>query len=111
MDGQAVYNTAVEVIPDALIQVIHNAGFKVSDINHVIPHQPSIRILQESARRVGIPFEKFHTNMDKYANTSSATIPLLLDEVNRKGLIKPGDLVAFVAVGAGWVWGASVVRW
>lgn len=111
MDGQAVYNTAVEVIPDALTQVIHNAGFKVSDINHVIPHQPSIRILQESARRVGIPFEKFHTNMDKYANTSSATIPLLLDEVNRKGLIKPGDLVAFVAVGAGWVWGASVVRW
>jgi len=111
MDGQAVFNTAVKVIPDALMQVIGKSGFDVSDVDHVIPHQPSIRILEESAKRIGIPFEKFHTNMDRYANTSSSTIPLLLDEVNRSGSIKPGELVAFVAVGAGWVWGASLVRW
>ncbi len=111
MDGQAVFNTAVKVIPDALMQVIEKSGFKVSDVDHVIPHQPSVRILEESARRIGIPFEKFHTNMDRFANTSSSTIPLLLDEVNRSGLIRPGELVAFVAVGAGWAWGASLLRW
>jgi 3-oxoacyl-[acyl-carrier-protein] synthase-3 len=111
MDGHSVFNTAVKVIPDALLQVIEKSGHSVADVDHVIPHQPSIRILEESARRIGIPFSRFHTNMDRYANTSSSTIPLLLDEVNRGGLLRAGELVAFVAVGAGWTWGASLLRW
>jgi 3-oxoacyl-[acyl-carrier-protein] synthase-3 len=111
MDGHQVFETAVQVIPEALDHVIRKAGFTVAEVDHVIPHQPSIRILQESARRIGIPFSRFHTNMDRYANTSSATIPLLLDEVNSAGLLRPGELVAFVAVGAGWTWGASLLRW
>jgi 3-oxoacyl-[acyl-carrier-protein] synthase-3 len=111
MDGQAVYDTATKVIPDALRYVLNQSGLEPSDIDHVIPHQPSIRILQESARRIGIPFSKFHTNMDRYANTSSATIPLLLSEVNAAGKLERGQLVAFVAVGSGWTWGASVMRW
>ncbi len=111
MNGRLVYDTATKVIPDALNHVLKISGFSPSDIDHVIPHQPSIGILKESAKRVGIPFSKVHTNMDKYANTSSATIPLLLSEVNSAGLISPGELVAFVAVGAGWTWGASLIRW
>lgn len=111
MDGHIVYETAVEVIPQALRSVLSVSGLLPRDVDHVIPHQPSIRILEESARRLDIPFERFHTNMDRYANTSSATIPLLLDEVNRKGLILPGQIVGFVAVGAGWAWGASILRW
>lgn len=111
MNGRLVFDTAVQVIPDALARVLSNSGLEASDVHHVIPHQPSIRILEESARRIGIPFSRFHTNMDRYANTSSATIPLLLDEVNRAGLLGPGELVALVAVGAGWAWGASLLRW
>ncbi len=111
MNGRLVYDTAVQVIPDALKCVLDKAGLHPESVDHVIPHQPSIRILEESARRIGIPFDRFHTNMDRYANTSSATIPLLLDEVNRSGSIRAGQVVAFVAVGAGWVWGASVMRW
>ena len=111
MNGRSVFETAVKVIPEALLHVINSSGVSINDIKHVIPHQPSINILKESAKRIGIPFSKFHTNMDRYANTSSATIPLLLDEVNSKGCIEQGDLVAFVAVGAGWTWGASLLRW
>ena len=111
MNGQLVFDTAVKVIPSALQRVLSLSGLTTEDVNHVIPHQPSIRILEESARRIGIPFSKFHTNMDRYANTSSATIPLLLDEVNRTGQLHPGEIVALVAVGAGWTWGASLLRW
>jgi 3-oxoacyl-[acyl-carrier-protein] synthase III len=111
MDGHLVYETAIQVIPSALRSVLTKSGLQPGDVDHIIPHQPSIRILEESARRIGIPFEKFHTNMDRYANTSSATIPLLLDEVNRSGVIRPGEIVGFVAVGAGWAWGASILRW
>ncbi len=111
MNGHLVFDTAVQVIPDALRRVLANSGLTPDDVQHVIPHQPSIRILEESARRIGIPFSRFHTNMDRYANTSSATIPLLLDEVSRSGLLHPGEIVALVAVGAGWAWGASLLRW
>jgi len=111
MNGRTVYETAVEVIPAALRSVLAEAGLSAEDIDHVVPHQPSIRILEESARRIGIPFSKFGTNMDRYANTSSATIPILLDEMWRSGRIARGDLVALVAVGAGWTWGAALLRW
>lgn len=111
MHGREVYNTATIVIPEALASVLKMADLRVEDIDHVVPHQPSINILKESAKRSGIPFSKFGTNMDKYANTSSATIPLLLDEMVRGNIISKGDLCAFVAVGAGWTWGAALVRW
>jgi 3-oxoacyl-[acyl-carrier-protein] synthase-3 len=111
MNGRKVYDTAVEVIPAALRSVLEESGLTVDDVDHVVPHQPSIRILEESARRTGIPFSKFGTNMDRYANTSSGTIPILLDEMWRSGRIRRGDLVALVAVGAGWTWGAALLRW
>jgi len=111
MNGRTVYNTAVEVIPAALRSVLEESGLTVDDVDHVVPHQPSVRILEESARRIGIPFSKFGINMDRYANTSSGTIPILLDEMWRSGRIKRGDLVALVAVGAGWTWGAALLRW
>lgn len=111
MDGRSVYKTAVEVIPAALQSVLKEAGISTSEIDHVVPHQPSIRILRESADRIGIPFSRFGTNMNNYANTSSGTIPILLDEMWRSGRIRRGDLVALVAVGAGWTWGAALLRW
>jgi len=111
MHGRMVFDTATRVIPSALSEVLDMAGLSFSDIDHVVPHQPSINILRESARISGIPFSKFGTNMDRYANTSSATIPLILDEMVKDGRIRTGDLCAFVAVGAGWTWGAALIRW
>jgi len=83
----------------------------IDDIDLMIPHQPSIRILQKTAEIIGLPFEKVMTNMDKYANTSGATIPILLDEVNKSGKLKRGNIVLFAAVGSGWTYGASIIKW
>ena len=77
----------------------------------MIAHQPSIRILQKTAEIIGLPFEKVMTNMDKYANTSGGTIPILLDEVNKSGKISKGDIILFAAVGSGWTYGASIIKW
>ena len=111
MNGSEVYKTATIVLPKAINQVLADTGLSISDVTMLIPHQPSIKILQKTAELIGLPFEKVMTNMDKYANTSGGTIPILLDEVNRAGRLKPGDLVLFAAVGSGWTYGASILKW
>jgi 3-oxoacyl-[acyl-carrier-protein] synthase-3 len=111
MNGRAVYETGTEVLPKAINQVLKDTGLSINDIDLMIPHQPSIRILEKTAEIIGLPWEKVMTNMDKYANTSGGTIPILLDEVNRSGKLKKGDLVLFAAVGSGWTYGASIIKW
>lgn len=108
MNGKAVYDTGTKVLPGAIQSILEKNQLKNHDIAAVIPHQPSIRILKKTAEILEIPFEKVKTNMDRYANTSGATIPLLFDEVNRSGELKKDDLIVFAAVGSGWAWGASV---
>ena len=111
MNGAAVYETATKVLPQAITQVLTDTGLSVDDIDFLIPHQPSIRILKKTAEILELPWEKVMTNMDKYANTSGGTIPILLDEVNRAGKLKKGDVVLFAAVGSGWTYGASILKW
>jgi len=111
MNGKAVYETGTVVLPEAINQVLADTGLTINDIDLMIPHQPSIKILQKTAEVIGLPFEKMMTNMDKYANTSGGTLPILLDEVNRAGKIRPGNLVLFAAVGSGWTWGAAIIKW
>jgi len=111
MDGKAVYNTAVEVLPIAIKKVLEDTKLSINDIDLMIPHQPSIKILQKTAELIGLPFEKVMTNMDKYANTSGGTIPILLDETNRAGKIKKGSNILFAAVGSGWTYGAAIMKW
>ncbi len=111
MDHKAVYKTASIVLPDALRHTIEDAGLLPFDVDFVVPHQPSIHILRNMARKAGIPFNKVMTSMDKYANTSAGSVPIMLDETAKGGLLKRGDIVALVAVGSGWTWGASVLRW
>jgi 3-oxoacyl-[acyl-carrier-protein] synthase-3 len=111
MNGSDVYKTAVSVLPKAIKEVLDIAGIPVSDIDYIIPHQPSIGILKETAKILGISFDKVLTNMDKYANTSGGTIPILLDEAHRKDLLKKDNIIVFAAVGSGWTWGAIVMRW
>lgn len=111
MNGRAVYDTATKVLPKAIMQVLEDTGLKIEDIDLMVPHQPSIKILQKTAEIIGLPFEKVMTNMDKYANTSGGTLPILLDELHRAGKIKKGNIILFVAVGSGWTYGASIIKW
>lgn len=111
MNGKSVYKTATMALPLAINQVLLDTGLSINDIDLMIPHQPSIRILQKTAEMIGLPFSKVMTNMDKYANTSGGTIPILLDEVHRSGKLKKGNIVLFAAVGSGWTYGASIIKW
>lgn len=111
MDGKAVYDTGTKVLPKAIFQVLSDTGLSINDIDLMIPHQPSIGILKETARVINLPFEKVMTNMDKYANTSGGTIPILLDETNKAGKIKHGSNILFAAVGSGWTYGAAIMKW
>ncbi len=111
MNGKAVYETGTTVLPMAINQVLADTGLTIDDIDYMIPHQPSIRILQKTAEIIGLPWEKVMTNMDKYANTSGGTIPILLDEVNKAGKLKKGNIILFAAVGSGWTYGASIIKW
>jgi len=111
MNGRAVYETGTEVLPKAINQVLSDTGLSIGDIDFMIPHQPSIKILEKTAEIIGLPWEKVMTNMERYANTSGGTIPILLDEVNRAGKLKKGDLILFAAVGSGWTYGASIIKW
>lgn len=111
MNGKSVFNSATSALPKAINQVLEDTGLKIDDIDIMIPHQPSIKILQKTAEIIGLPFEKVMTNMDRYANTSGGTIPILLDEVNKLGKLKKGSIVLFAAVGSGWTYGASIIKW
>ena len=111
MNGRAVYETGIQVLPKAINQVLLDTGLDINDIDYMIPHQPSIGILKKTAEILGLPFEKVMTNMDKYANTSGGTIPILLDELKRSKTLKKGDIILFAAVGSGWTYGASIIKW
>lgn len=110
MNGKEVFNTATKVLPEAINEILNSNNLKAEDVDWVIPHRPSIRILQKVAEEVQIPFEKVMTNMDKYANTSGGTIPIVLDETYRSGKIKQGDILLFAAVGSGWTWGSALYK-
>lgn len=111
MNGRAVYETATEVLPKAINQVLNDTGLSIDDIDYLIPHQPSIAILRKTAEILGLPWERVMTNMEKYANTSGGTIPILLDEVNKRKKLKKGNTILFAAVGSGWTYGASILKW
>jgi 3-oxoacyl-[acyl-carrier-protein] synthase III len=111
MDGHEVFKTAVNVLPKAINQVLKAAGLTIDDVDLLIPHQPSIGILKETAKIIKLPFGKVMTNMDRYANTSGGTIPIMLDEANRAGKLHHGSTILFAAVGAGWTWGAAIAKW
>jgi 3-oxoacyl-[acyl-carrier-protein] synthase III len=111
MNGKEVYNAATKVVPEVIKQVLDDTGLKPEDIDWVIPHQPGKGMLKKMMELAGIPWEKVMTNMDKYANTSGGTVPIMLDETNKAGKIKKGDIVLFASVGAGWTWSAGIMKW
>ena len=111
MNGREVYNTGTQVLPKAINQVLKDTGIDINEIDFMIPHQPSIGILKKTAELIGLPFEKVMTNMEKYANTSGGTIPILLDELNKSKKLNKDDLILFASVGSGWTYGASIIKW
>lgn len=110
MKGREVFRHAVVNLANVLGEVIEDAGISVDDIDWVVPHQANKRILDATAKKLGIPAEKVIVTVDIHANTSAASVPLAFDTARRDGRIKNGDLVMFEAMGGGFTWGASLIR-
>lgn len=111
MAGPEVFKNAVLAMESSVDQVLAEAGISGSDIDWIIPHQANIRILHKLGDRLGVPREKIFINIHKYGNTSAATVPIALDEANRSGLLKRGDLILTCAFGGGFTWGAEIIKW
>jgi 3-oxoacyl-[acyl-carrier-protein] synthase-3 len=111
MRGNETFKVAVRSIDEVCREVLAEAQLTPDDVDCFVPHQANLRIINAVGQRLGIPEERSHINVDRYGNTSAASIPIALDEAVRQGKIKSGDLVLMAAFGAGLTWAASVVRW
>ncbi len=111
MNGREVYKVAVRSLAKVVQEALQANGVSVEDVDHVVPHQANIRIVDTVLERLKIPKEKAILNIDRFGNTSSASVPVTLDEGVRSGRIKSGDLVAMMAIGAGMTWGSTLMRW
>lgn len=110
MKGREVFRHAVVNLAEVLEEVLVATGYTAADIDWVVPHQANRRILDATAKKLGLPPEKVVITVDRHANTSAASVPLAFDEARRDGRLKPGDLVMLEAMGGGFTWGASLVR-
>ena len=111
MKGREVFRHAVVNLADVLTEVLEDAGLTAADVDWVVPHQANARILDATARKLGLPPEKVVVTVDQHANTSAASVPLAFDTAVRDGRIKRGDLVVLEAMGGGFTWGAAALRY
>jgi 3-oxoacyl-[acyl-carrier-protein] synthase-3 len=111
MNGPEVFRRAVRIVVDSASAALARAGVQVSDIAWFVPHQANIRIIESAAVRLGIPAERTLVNIDRYGNTSAASIPLVLAEAADEGRLADGDLILLSGFGAGMTWGSAVLRW
>jgi 3-oxoacyl-[acyl-carrier-protein] synthase-3 len=111
MNGREVYKYAVRALPEAVLEALGAQGLAPENVTHLIGHQANLRIIESVCHRLGLPLEKCWVNIHRYGNTSSASLPTTLDEANRAGRLRQGDIIAMMAIGAGMAWGAGVVRW
>jgi 3-oxoacyl-[acyl-carrier-protein] synthase-3 len=110
MDGRQVFRMAVTRMPEAVLEVCAKSGHSLNDVSLLIPHQANLRINEAVQRALSLPDERVYNNIQRYGNTTAATIPIAYDECRRSGRVKPGDLVCFVGLGAGFHWGAALMR-
>lgn len=111
MDGQEVFKFAVKTVPESIKNVLSESGTDIEEIKYFILHQANYRIFESIAKRLKIPMEKIPTNLERFGNTSGATIPILLDEMNREGKLQRGDKIILAGFGAGLTWGATLMEW
>lgn len=111
MDGQAVFKFAVKKVPESISQLLDESQTQAEEIKYFILHQANYRIFESIAKRLKISMDRIPVNMDKYGNTSAASIPILLDEMNRDGKLLTGDKLVLAGFGAGLTWGATLIEW
>ncbi|KHE69459.1 beta-ketoacyl-ACP synthase III [Halobacillus sp. BBL2006] len=111
MNGREVFKFAVRQMPESSVNVVKKIGLSEQDVDYLVPHQANIRIMEAARQRLGIPEEKMSTQVKRYGNTSSASIPIALSEDVKAGKIKDNDLVVLVGFGGGLTWGAVALRW
>jgi 3-oxoacyl-[acyl-carrier-protein] synthase III len=111
MSGNEVFKFAVKIMGEAAIKALKAAGLSAADVDCLIPHQANIRIIQSAAKRLKLPMDKVMVNVNKYGNTSAASIPIALEEAVHGGKIKQGDIVVLVGFGAGLTWASAVIKW
>jgi 3-oxoacyl-[acyl-carrier-protein] synthase III len=111
MAGREVFKAAVLAMAEACDAVLRRAGISADEVDLLVPHQANLRIIESTAKHAGIPMSKVMVNVDRFGNTSSASIPLALDQAVAEGRVGSGSVVLFVAFGAGFTWGSAVVRW
>lgn len=109
--GKEVFKLAINNITNLITDTINKNGFSLEDIDLIIPHQSNLRIIEATMEKLGLPMEKAVVNIDKYGNTSSASIPIAIDEARKEGRLSKGDIVMLVAFGGGLTWGSSIIRW
>ena len=110
MRGNETFKLAVKAMEQALVEALREAHIRQDELDLLIPHQANVRIIQALGRRLEVPEERVYVNLEKYGNTSAATIPIAIDEARRSGRIRHGSLVAVAAFGSGATWGASIIR-
>lgn len=111
MDGNRLFKKAIKWLCSISNEALRHNSLSIDDIGILVPHQANIRIIQAMAKNLRISMEKVYTNIQRYGNTSSASIPIALDEANREGLLSKGENVLLVSFGAGLTWGASILSW
>ncbi len=111
MNGQEVYKFAVRTVPNCIHQVLEQAGIQPQDVSLFLLHQANQRIIEAVAKRLKQPIDKFPVCLEECGNISAASVPILLDRVNRDGRLKKGDIIVLAGFGAGLTWGAAVLTW
>jgi 3-oxoacyl-[acyl-carrier-protein] synthase III len=111
MDGRKVYNFAAKVVSEGIVEMMETNHICQKDLAWIVPHQANVRIIEAAAKRSKIPMGKFYMNIEEYANTSAASIPIALSEMSAKGLLKKGDLILTFGFGAGLTYGGNLIRW
>jgi 3-oxoacyl-[acyl-carrier-protein] synthase-3 len=111
MNGREVFRHAVTRFPEVIQEVLEAEGLEVEDLALLVPHQANLRITEAVRKRTGLPAEKVASNIQHYGNTTAASIPIALSEAVQEGRVSRGDLVCLVAFGAGFTWGASLLRY
>lgn len=111
MNGRDVFRFAVTIIPKCVEEVLSKAKLSIDEVKYIVPHQANVRIVESAAKKLKVDIDKFYVNLDDYGNTSSASIPIALDEMDEKGLLKKGDKIIIVGFGGGVTWGAMLIQW
>lgn len=110
MNGKEVFKFAARVIPDSVVRVLTETNLTLEDIKYIVPHQANMRIIESAAKKLGVGIDKFYINLHKFGNTSSASIPIALNEMYENGLLSKGDKIIAVGFGGGLTWGAALIE-